>query len=456
MRRFAAHTAALIVALTAPAARVGGQDAPRVASTTPENGAVDVDPQLREIVIRFDRDMNTRGQSVCGGGPAFPKLGKSGRAATTWRGKRTFILSVRLEPNHDYELSVNCPSAQNFKSVQGVPAAPTPLKFRTAASGGKPRSPDEPTADSKASSHGGAAKILREALRLKYSYAELHPVDWDRAWREHGPQLEGAATPEAFAEAAAKLLALADDLHITVSVGERTLATSSRQVDRNIRPQLLSKLVPQLEKLSPILAAGRFDDGIGYLFIKSLPSDVKQLQPALERLQEWHDGRGVILDVRSNSGGSELAARVLAGCFVTEPTPYAQSLVRDGPKGEFSGPHQRVVRPGKVRCPQLRVAVLMGPANMSSAESFLMMMQQVGRAHLIGAKSYGSSGNPQPVDLSNGVTVHLPSWIDQDLKGQPIEGRGIKPHLAVDWLATGDDDPVLDAALQWLRSEPSN
>lgn len=456
MRRFVAYIAALIVALIAPAMRVSSQDAPRVESTIPEDGAVDADPHLREIVIRFDRDMNTHGQSICGGGPAFPKLGKSGRAAMTWRDKRTFVLSVRLEPDHDYELSVNCPSAQNFKSAQGDPAAPTPLKFRTAASSGKPKSPDEPTADSKAGSHRDAAKTLREALRLKYSHAKLHPVDWDRAWKDYGPQLEGAATAETFAETAAKLLALADDLHITVSVGERTLATSKRQTAPNVRPKLLAKQIPRFEELSPILAAGRFNDGIGYLYIKSLPSDLKQLQPALERLSEWREERGVILDIRGNAGGSELAARVLAGYFVTAPMPYAQSLVRDGPQGEFSGPHQRVVRPGKVRCPQLRVAVLMGPANTSSAESFLMMMQQVERALLIGAKSYGSSGNPKPVDLRNGVTVHLPSWIDQDLQGQPIEGRGIEPDVAVDWPATGVGDPVLDAALQWLRSEPKN
>lgn len=95
----------------------------------------------------------------------------------------------------------------------------------------------------------------------------------------------------------------------------------------------------------------------------------------------------------------------------------------------------------------------MGPGNMSSCESFLLMMRQAG-ATLVGEKSYGASGNPKPHDLGNGVTVYLSSWNDMLPDGTPLEGRGVAPDVTVK--ATPAElekgDSILDAALKILRA----
>ena len=86
----------------------------------------------------------------------------------------------------------------------------------------------------------------------------------------------------------------------------------------------------------------------------------------------------------------------------------------------------------------------------SSGEAFLLMMKQVPGAVLVGAASQGSSGNPQPYDLRNGVTVFCHRGKIMTPDGQEIEGVGIAPDIAV--AATPDDfknaDPVLEAALR--------
>jgi len=96
--------------------------------------------------------------------------------------------------------------------------------------------------------------------------------------------------------------------------------------------------------------------------------------------------------------------------------------------------------------------VLMGPANISSCESFLLMMRAAG-CTLIGAKSGGSSGNPKPHDLGNGVSVMLPSWRNQTLDGRDLENVGIEPDVVVDADVARfkTTDPVLKAALEHLR-----
>jgi carboxyl-terminal processing protease len=159
----------------------------------------------------------------------------------------------------------------------------------------------------------------------------------------------------------------------------------------------------------------------------------------------------LIIDVRPNGGGDELLAREIAGRFVDRPVVYAKNRNRDASlPGGFTPVHERRLKPsGKGAAFKGKIAVLMGPVNMGSCEAFLLMMRQVPGCKLIGTRSYGSSGNPQPVELANGVTVYLPSWQAMDAEGNLIEGKGIEPDIQVAW-KPGGGDPVIEAALRYL------
>ena len=76
-------------------------------------------------------------------------------------------------------------------------------------------------------------------------------------------------------------------------------------------------------------------------------------------------------------------------------------------------------------------------------------------ARLFGATTFGSSGNPKAHDLGHGISVTLPSWIDMDVDGTPIEGRGVRPDVEIPWPSAGarTGDPILDAAVAWVRSK---
>src|SRR5262249_17784975 len=122
----------------------------------------------------------------------------------------------------------------------------------------------------------------------------------------------------------------------------------------------------------------------------------------------------------------------------------------------FTAPKERWLEPNTSR-PRYdgRVIVLSGPAVMSSCESFLLMMKCAPDTVILGGKSQGSSGNPKPFDLGNGVIVLLPSWKDMTSDGKELEGVGVAPDVEIATLP-GDfqsADPVLAAALARLRGE---
>ena len=420
---------------------------PKVVKATPDNGDQNVDPGLKMLRIEFDQPMDHSGMSIVGGGPKFPKLiGTRPR----WLNDRTMVMNWKLEPNHEYWLSINSSTFTNFRSKTGDPAEPYPIAFKTAATTAKPASQPSPKELNRQS-----IDELKQAIDKDYSYRDLHKLDWDKLFKAFDARLEAARTPIQFAQEAAKMLAQNKDMHIWLTVGDEHVPTFQRNVQANYNKASLQKLVPGFTQRNETVSTGQFPDGIGYIMIRSWPGQTPdQLKPAFEALSEFGRAKGLIVDVRSNGGGAEPLAQQFAGCFIDQPKVYGKDAIRSD--GEFGKILEREIAPTKDR-PKYRgkVAVLSGPVVMSSCESFLLMMKQVPNCKLIGAKSYGSSGNPQPHELSNGVTVLLPSWKDLRLDGTCFEGEGIAPDIEVKAPASAFEqaDPVLTAALTYLRKD---
>ncbi len=420
---------------------------PTVVETVPRSGDLNVDPALQEMRFVFDQDMSSGGYSICGGGRLYPRV--IGRPR--WADKRTLVARVQLEPDHEYQLSINSPSHKNCRNVAGEPAVPYPVRFRTAGSPAPAEAKTVAAAD-----NARAIRNLREAIDTLYSYRDLRKLDWAGLFTRYTPALERAKSPQEFAQAAAEMLSHAQDMHIWLEAGGQQIYSFRRAVEGNYNRSALEKAVPGFRKRSAAVYTGRFDDGIGYILIDSWSRDhTEALEQAYEAIWEFSDAPGLIVDVRPNGGGAEPLAQDLAGCFIDKPVVYAKHVYRaaDQPSG-FSEPRERVLPPNKRR-PKYRgkIVVLMGPANMSSCEAFLLMMKQVPGCRLIGASSYGSSGNPKPTDLGNGVTVYLSSWKSLRPDGTCFEGEGIAPDFPIKATQTEFKaaDLVLQAALTLLR-----
>lgn len=422
---------------------------PKVIKAAPDNGATNVDPDLREIRVTFDQDMNRGGFAWTGGGETFPKL----RGRPRWVDKRTCVLPAQLEPNHRYWLSVNSEQHKDFKSATGEPAVPYPIAFKTGESK-KPRD----KAETWQQDVKEAVTELRRAIDQHYSYRDLRKVNWNKQFARFEPRLLAAKSLREFAEVAAELLAAAKDMHIWLKLGDQTMPTFQRKVTPNCYLTTLSKVVPGWTQRSGCVWTGRFPDGVAYIQISTWQQDrIEAMERAFEALEDLGGAEAMIIDVRRNSGGSETLARHFAGCFVGKSSVYAKHAYRnpDRPSG-FTQPQERKLYRKRGR-PKYRgkVAVLMGPENMSSCEAFLLMMKQVPGAVLVGGRSYGSSGNPKPFDLGIGVTVFLPSWQAMLPDGTLFEGIGIKPDIEIK--ATPAElagrDPILEAALKALRKQ---
>lgn len=419
---------------------VAAQEAPQVTALKPAHLAVDVDAQkVRQFVVMFDQDMDAAVHAVCGGGASFPKV-----LRTAWRDPRTFTIDVELQPERVYSMDLACAGSSGFRAANGKTLAPVPWRIAT-------------TGPKLADGVGAAvAERLFAAIRDRYSYRDRLGIDWDDLERSSHDSLAGAPHAAALALRVMEVLSAPQDPHISVRWMDATLPTYQRAVVGNFDPRGLQAMLPKLKRLGRIGLTARTDDGIGYLLVASFAREQRDdFDLVLEALRGLRDCKALVLDVRTNGGGDEMLARRLAGFFVVEDRVYAAHRVRD-PKAEggFQDQQERTLRgnpaPDVFDKP---VAVLMGPLNMSSAEAFLLMMKQAPQAVLVGANSYGSSGNPQPHQLLPGLSVMLPSWQALRPDGTCFEGEGITPHMPVE--ATPEQlregDPVLSEALTRLR-----
>ncbi|MFO0985271.1 MAG: S41 family peptidase [Planctomycetota bacterium] len=437
---------AAIVCTAVP--QLKSHDPPKVLELSPANRARDVDPKaVTQLKVIFDRAMNTNGWSLCGGGPNYPKL--KGRPA--WKDAKTLVCDVELEPNHRYELLLNCPAAQNFKSAAGVALPSTPWSFKTGSG-----APPAPLTERQKARNKAALDKLTKTLAEHYSYYDLRVKDWAKLVKEHTPELLNANSDLDWANAAAAMLTATEDIHMHLECQGEQFSTGSRAVDSLYRHDLLQKYLT-LETDRDQLVSGVTRDHIGYLMIGSWTKDV-DLDAAEHALAELLHTKAMIVDARPNCGGGEDLALRVAAWFVEGTRTYAKDRFRlRAGKDGFGQVLDRTItgNADASRRYTAPIAVLTSKYVMSSNESFVMMLRQAKDCTVVGQATYGSSGNPRPYDLDNGVKIIIPSWQDLRLDGTCLEGEGLAPDVEVkfDVAELERRDPILERALEVLRGK---
>jgi hypothetical protein len=95
---------------------------PKVVSTSIPEGARDVDPGIKQIVVRFSMPMTRLG-------PNKSSILSGGRFDAT---ATALTMPVALEPGRDYAIPLRWSGGQSFLSADGVPLPAATLRFRTA------------------------------------------------------------------------------------------------------------------------------------------------------------------------------------------------------------------------------------------------------------------------------------------------------------------------------------
>jgi len=371
-----------------------------------------------------------------------------------------------------------------------------------------------PLADLPAAQQARARENLRvfnavwDLVHRRHYDAALGGLDWKAAAATHAPRAAAAADDTALYEAINAMLAPLRDSHTRAlaprQAGERRQALRARigfgllkvegewivsevlpdspaqeagvrvgwvVVSRNRQPlgdgtrlyldlscdvawefrDAEDRLVALTATARPIPAGSRrivreLADGVVYLrFDEFDRTDRRWLG---EQLRRHRDAPGVVIDLRWNPGGETFSLGITIGEFFDRSVDCGTFISRSGVRRvQHSWQWGSAEYAGKV-------AILVDGATGSAAEIFAAVLQDHGRARVVGRRTAGAVLASRFHRLPDGGELQLSREDYVAPKGRRIEGAGIEPDIPVlrrlaDFRAGRDAD--VEAALAALR-----
>jgi carboxyl-terminal processing protease len=228
------------------------------------------------------------------------------------------------------------------------------------------------------------------------------------------------------------------DVTLTVvSPGEepREVTLERRRIDPVITPD-----VRRLES----------DPSIGYLQVLALSGQeaVDGIKQGLTELLRGDPLEGLVLDLRASDQGAPGVVIETLGTFV------------EGVVGEYhsrTGNEPIEIEPNELApdYADIPLAVLVDAETEADAEQLAAILQDQGRATIVGTETSGQTHGATTVDLPEGSLLQIVAYGFQLPDGQTLEGVGVTPDVMVDedWLAYPEsEDPFLAAAVEALSS----
>ncbi len=293
--------------------------------------------------------------------------------------------------------------------------------------------------------------ILANDMQDHYSFFQHKQIDWRALTAKHKAAADAAKTEEQFIAAIKPMLAKLEDPHVWIENSQGSIVTAwSRKVQPNFDMAFVVKRLARYKQLGKSALLGKTKDGFGYVAIADLMQPPEFYDQVVKSLVTMKNAKGIIVDIRANSGGSEIEARKIARFFNDKTVVYAKPKYRNGPTAGNFGPAQsRTLKSSST--PFIKpVVCLIGPRCISSGEGMAAMMAAIDHVTLVGLPTRGASGNPMPVKLPNGTSVHYSRWVSLLPDDTTIEGTGIIPDIEVQH---GPGDPAFDRAIRLLREK---
>lgn len=246
--------------------------------------------------------------------------------------------------------------------------------------------------------------------------------------------------PEAFRQAInADLLAVSGDKHLQVWIEGRSRDDVAAE---GPPPTMEAMAAEEARNGWGVREAKLLDGGVAYLNLASFSGHPDSAAAIDATLAELAGARALVLDLRENLGGGEVALRQLMGHFAPQPMRLEdiqfrrcrpnpadrEDCIADG-RDAFERFANPVATPA---FPTQPIFVLVGPGTFSAAEAVAYDLQAAGRATVIGETTGGGANPSIAMDLGPWFTVIMPiGEARHPVTGTNWEGVGVQPDVAV-------------------------
>jgi carboxyl-terminal processing protease len=266
--------------------------------------------------------------------------------------------------------------------------------------------------------------------------------------------IDGKPVADCLAKARARVAGTSSDravrlrLYRMIIDGEpgTTLRMNLARADGSALDVALSRrIVPD----TAVVTSRRLASGLGYIRLTLWKSPIrKQFKKALEQLK---DAPGIVIDIRGNPGGEADEVVKIASYFFNSHVPFGKFSKRSGKAIYLRTDDDDQVYKGPV-------AILVNEGSGSGSELFAGVMQEKGRATIVGRQSCGCVlGISEFKKLKGGGELAVSEYGYLSPRENTFEGTGVIPDRTVELKISdlqGHRDAVLDEAERLLKAKP--
>lgn len=294
---------------------------------------------------------------------------------------------------------------------------------------------------------------------FEYKHQE-YGLDWNEVYNKYKVRVDNGMTSDQLFEVMTDMLAELRDGHVNLS---RSADFARYWKWHENYPANFSDTLQRIYlgtdyKIAAGIKYKILDDNIGYVYYGSFSDGIGEgnINEVLNRLMLC---RGIIIDIRNNSGGMLTYAERLAARFAQKPTHVGYICHKTG-KGHdsFSSPKEQWLNPSSNIRWHKNVCVLTNRHVYSAANEFVKYMKCFDNVTVVGDNTGGGAGMPFNSSLPNGWAVRFSACPMYDNKGRSTE-FGIEPHHKAD--ITDSDfkkgkDTIIEHARKLLREKADN
>jgi len=290
----------------------------------------------------------------------------------------------------------------------------------------------------------GNLLALWTLLDEHYCFFREKAIDWDSVYNAYRVRVNDRMSEDQLFEVMAGMLSTLRDGHVNLYYSSDVGRNWSWQEDypANFSDTLHRRYLGTDYKITTGLRYRVLDDNVGYIYCSSFSNTLGSgnLDDIFYALTFC---RGLIVDVRNNSGGMLTSAETLAARFTDEERLVGYMRHKTGPgHDDFSDMEEQYIKPSSGVRWHKKVVVLTNRSVYSAANEFVKYMKQMPNALVVGDQTGGGAGMPYSNALPNGWNVRFSACPMYDVNKKTSE-FGIVPDYTVNMtdedFARGED-----------------